>query len=207
MSSTLLGTEELPTEVVIDGARYAINGDFRRGILFESIVFDERMPEAEKVTRCLQAWFDDKIPTADIKAVFDAVFDFYRCGKPAGQGDSDSKRHYDFKHDDDLIYAAFLQEYGIDLFKIEGLHWWKFRAMLSALSSECRFMEVIGYRSMKISKDMSAEQRRHVHKMRAMFALPTDGDTGAVRIRDEAHLKEVLAEMEAAREATSERDS
>jgi len=52
----------------------------------------------------------------------------------------------DYELDSDLIYAAFLGQYGIDLIDIEELHWHKFLALLSGINENTKLREVMGYR-------------------------------------------------------------
>lgn len=52
----------------------------------------------------------------------------------------------DYELDSDLIYSAFLGQYGIDLVEVEHLHWHKFLALLSGLNESTRLREVMGYR-------------------------------------------------------------
>lgn len=51
----------------------------------------------------------------------------------------------DYELDADLIYAAFLGQYGIDLTEAD-LHWWKFQALLKGLNDSTRLKEIMGYR-------------------------------------------------------------
>ena len=55
----------------------------------------------------------------------------------------------DYEIDADLIYSAFMEQYGIDLIDIEELHWHKFLALLNGLSGSTKLREVMGYRSYK----------------------------------------------------------
>lgn len=52
----------------------------------------------------------------------------------------------DYELDSDLIYSAFLGQYGIDLVDIPHLHWHKFLALLAGLNDSTRLREVMGYR-------------------------------------------------------------
>lgn len=52
----------------------------------------------------------------------------------------------DYDIDSDLIFSAFLGQYGIDLVDIEYLHWHKFLALISGLNESTKLREVIGYR-------------------------------------------------------------
>lgn len=52
----------------------------------------------------------------------------------------------DYELDSDLIYSAFLGQYGIDLIDVEHLHWHKFLALLAGVNDSTRLREVMGYR-------------------------------------------------------------
>ena len=46
-----------------------------------------------------------------------------------------------------MIYASFMQAYGIDLFSIENLHYHKFLALLHNLPEGTSMRDVMGYRT------------------------------------------------------------
>ena len=52
----------------------------------------------------------------------------------------------DYELDADLIYSAFLGQYGIDLVDVEYLHWHKVLALLAGVNDNTRLREVMGYR-------------------------------------------------------------
>lgn len=52
----------------------------------------------------------------------------------------------DYELDADLIYSAFLGQYGIDLVEVEHLHWHKFLALLAGLNDSTRLRNVMEYR-------------------------------------------------------------
>lgn len=52
----------------------------------------------------------------------------------------------DYELDADLIYSAFLGQYGIDLVDVEYLHWHKFLALLAGVNESTKLREVMGYR-------------------------------------------------------------
>lgn len=82
---------------------------------------------------------------------------------------------YSINHDGGLIYAAFLQSYGIDLIDQQGkLHWTKFVALLSGLPKDTKFIEICGYRSYeKPSKKDTLEKQ--MLKLKELYALPGGG--------------------------------
>lgn len=182
----------LPETVEIDGAEYRINSDFRISILFELLMQDDEVGKRQKLVQGLQLYYPE-IPHNVTMAV-DKMIWFYRCGKETGSGGHGSgsgraKQIYSFEHDDDYIYAAFLEQYGIDLQDVEELHWWKFRALFRGLSEDTEFVKIMGYRSVKITSKMSKEQREFYKKMQSIHALPiTDAERKADELLTEALL-------------------
>lgn len=182
----------LPETVDIDGIEYRINSDFRISILFELLMQDDELGKRQKLVQGLQLYYPE-IPHNVTMAV-DKMIWFYRCGKETGNGGHGSgsgraKQIYSFEYDDDYIYAAFLEQYGIDLQDIEELHWWKFRALFRGLSEDTELVKIMGYRSVKITSEMSKEQREFYKKMQSIHALPiTDAERKADELLTEALL-------------------
>lgn len=171
-------TGELPDTVSVAGAEHPIRTDFRISIEFELLVQNHNIQEKDKILRALSLYYP-RIP-GDIKGACEKLIWFYRCGKEeSGQDEtdlSDSRRIYDFDYDADYIYAAFLEQYGIDLTGIEHLHWWKFRVMFWGLDDNCEFVKIMGYRGMKIPSKMPKEQKAFYRKMKQIYALPLPKD-------------------------------
>lgn len=168
--------DELPTSVFIDGVSYEINTDYRIGIMFETMMLDSEISDADKLKKALNLFFGHNIPD-DLSAAVDKIMWFYDCGKRKDNGSRrrrrkvEKKRVYDYDYDDAYIYAAFLQQYGVDL-QDESLHWWKFKAMFRSLSDNTEFVKIMGYRSIKITPSMTKSQREFYKEMQDIHALP-----------------------------------
>ena len=80
----------------------------------------------------------------------------------------------DYEKDTSLIYAAFRQAYGIDLFEMQGkLHWIKFLMLLNNLPEDTKLSKVIGYRTTVMpprNKHNKAEVD-HAIKMKNVYRL------------------------------------
>ena len=189
--SPLTGRNALPTTVTVGGGAFPIRSDFRAGIAFEQTVTDDTIPDGTRVVLALDCWYPDGWPKCDMHDLIAATMDFYRCGKPEPKGTG--RRLYDFSHDYDMIYSAFLAAYGIDLFDVEYLHWWRFRAMLSDLPEGSQFVRAVGYRGAKPVKGMSDEQKKHLREMKRLYALPRKDE--AKGFPSEADFREWLAEQ------------
>lgn len=86
----------------------------------------------------------------------------------------DSKKVYDVQKDAGIIYASFLSEYRMDLFEQQGkLHWYKFLQLLTNLSDDTKFKQVLNFRQMKVPsvKESSKEYREHIIKMKRVYSL------------------------------------
>lgn len=167
--------DELPTSVFIDGVSYEINTDYRIAIMFETMMFDSELSDEEKLEKALYLFYENNVPE-DISAAVDKIMWFYECGKAQEGGRkrksrAEHKRVYDYDYDDAYIYAAFLQQYGVDL-QDEQLHWWKFKAMFRSLRDDTEFVKIMGYRSIKISGNMTKSQREFYTEMKRIHALP-----------------------------------
>ncbi|NCB09078.1 MAG: hypothetical protein EOM73_13055 [Bacteroidia bacterium] len=173
-------TKTLPKAVVVDGVDYPVDTDFRLMVEFETITNGPGSMEdkGEAIMPIVERFFNGNI-VFDIDRAVEQFMWFYRCDeKPQKTNENDDtpaktlKPVYSFEIDAPLIYAAFLDQYNIDLVSIEYLHWWAFRSLLSALRDEHEFRKVIGYRTMKITKDMSPEQRKAYRELKRIHRLP-----------------------------------
>lgn len=171
MESNLL-LDPLPESVEVGGKDYAICTDFRTGILFSMAMEDAELSEPERLDIALSLYFPE-MPPEPLEAVQKILW-FYACGKtdtPGGSGKR-AKDVCSFAHDAPYIYAAFLQQYRIDL-NIESLHWWKFRALFDALSPDTLFMKIAGWRGAEIDSKMPDAERRRLQELKERYALPT----------------------------------
>ena len=185
--------DRLPTEIFISGKPVPIASDFRTWILFEQLNLDKTLSEDQKAEKSLRLVFPDlmHIPLNEPKQIIERLMWFYRGGdrkqneyqlreqkrSEARQnaGDETSTLYYDYDFDADYIYAAYMQQYGVDL-STSTMHWWKFRAMFAGLTDKTKFVQIMGYRAAKIDKDMTESQKRFYKRMKKMYALPLPQD-------------------------------
>lgn len=150
---------KLPYVVILQGKKYKINTDFRTMILFENKLQDKSVSQEKKIEFGIKhfypAFFDNyqiliQIPNL-YKDACEKLIWFYECGrkdyhKTKGNGKGKNKQIYSYEFDDEYIYGAFYEQYGIDL-TYEKLHWWKFKALLKSLKDDTEFIKIQGYRS------------------------------------------------------------
>lgn len=178
--------DELPDALVVDGKSYFLHTDFRHWMQIESLIYEEDMPFAGKISRVLSLAYSVLPPSLEV--ALSGLITFYVGGSDGIKGskrtESARQRSYSFTHDAALIYAAFMQEYGLDLHK-ENLHWWQFCALFRGLSDRTRFVKIAGYRLMNTAQIQDAGYRQFVCRMKALYALPD--------LRSEAEKEEMLA--------------
>lgn len=169
-------SEGLPEYLSIHGKNYRINSDFRIGIKAEEILLDTDMSPNLKAHSVIKLYFEGDIPPIQYaEETINKIIWFY-TGKEYISKNSSAKqatvRYYSFTHDSDYIVAAFLQQYGIDLTAVKHLHWWKFRAMFNSLSDTTEFIKIVRYRAIRITSNMTREQREFYTAMKRVHALP-----------------------------------
>ena len=166
-------TEKLPDCVEIDGELFDINTDFRVWIKIE-LLFSDDVPEGLKLPLALGLAFP--VMPENKQEAGEILLAFYSGGLQTSRKSKKKrprrrKRIYSFEHDADYIYSAFLQAYGIDLSAAE-MHWFKFRALFSALPEDCLFSKIMGWRALEIAKDMPDSQKNRYKELKELYRLP-----------------------------------
>lgn len=164
--------DKLPTEY--EGLKIETN--FRSFILFELLMQDRNVDEKNKIILALNLFY--KEPLEDIKKAIDGILWFYTRGKTEKKEKSDEKSTrnniYSFEYDAELIYSAFLSQYGIDLNEIEYLHWWKFKSLFEGLNEENKICKYMQYRSIDLNKLKTKEEKDKYRKLKQLCALPDE---------------------------------
>lgn len=150
--------------------------DFRRGILFELLMQNNKISEKEKILQTLQLFYKDISKIKNVEKAIENIIWFYKCGKEENINSENKKNNkkqiYSYEFDDELIYDAFKNQYGIDLQDIEYLHWWKFKAMFEGLKEDNQIVKIMGYRAMDISKIKDKNERKRYKEIQKLYALP-----------------------------------
>ena len=156
-------------DVEIDGKAYRINTDFRIWIEIERLLFDRSIDDEKRFANILVLAYP-ALPPRPYSAI-ERIMWFYSGGGLNDETSNGQKSPaFDILEDFDYIWAAFWGEFGIDLTR-ENLHWWKFRALLGALSDKCLFSKIVGYRTVDTSVIKDKEQKKFYEKMKKQFCL------------------------------------
>lgn len=174
-----------PTTVQIGGTEFSINTDFRVMISYERLMKNESNADDKKVVMAMLLFYGNVLPK-DLAAGYGELLHFYRCGKSAEEiarennilsGSTSGEITYDFDQDWQYLYAAFRDQYGIDLKESETpyLHWWEFRSCFVGLKHDCEICKIMGYRAIKINQKMSKEEKSFYKRMKELYKVQNQG--------------------------------
>ena len=180
---------KLPEKVQIGDEIMEINSSYRAAILLEQIMNDKELSDIDKISEALFLYYGPTGNDGDITEKIEKLLWFYSCGSSE---DAESKKEtsgraqkriYDFVHDADYIYAAFLAQYRIDLQAEHDMHWWKFMALFRALDADNEICRIMQIRAMEVTSKMSQEQRDHYNRLKRIYKLP-DNRTTEEKVQD-----------------------
>lgn len=152
----------LPSAVEVGGEYYRIKTDYRYWLRFMQLLRPGALYGA------FDFLYEDEIPQ-DRNAGLLALQHFAEPNNilPRGTGSDSGCRVLDYDIDSDYIYAAFLEQYGIDLLTV-NLHYHIFRALLNGLH-ETKLNEIITDR-------LYTGDNAELRKARRAWELPDDED-------------------------------
>lgn len=87
----------------------------------------------------------------------------------------------DFEEDGEHIYASFMQDYGIDLFREQGkMPWKKFLYLFNGLTSDTKIKRVMQIRGMEVPvpNGKNMKQIQEINELKSYYALPVRGGGG-----------------------------
>ena len=158
--------ERLPDAVTVDGKRYRVDLDFRNVLrMIDALGREDMLPVAREYValKCVM-----KRPPRNTGAAIAALREMLF---PGGKKQSGEKMT-DFVQDADLIRAAFLQAYGINLYR-DRLHWLEFTGLLACLPTGSRYADILSIRARPMPKPTkyNGEERKWLAEAKAKFAV------------------------------------
>ena len=158
--------ERLPDAVTVDGKIYRVDLDFRNVLrMIDALGREDMLPGAREYValKCVM-----KRPPRNTGAAIAALREMLF---PGGKKQSGEKMT-DFVQDADLIRAAFLQAYGINLYR-DRLHWLEFTGLLACLPTGSRYADILSIRARPMPKPTkyNGEERKWLAEAKAKFAV------------------------------------
>lgn len=172
--------DNLPKGVTVDGKFYKLDFDFRNVLRMMDVLGSKDLMPAAKAYNAVHCL--TKRPKNVFK-VLNAVQQLLFDQRPQ----KDAQKVTDFVQDAGMIRAAFLQVYGINLYR-DKLHWIEFKELLNAIPEGSRYAEVVGIRSRPLpapTKYNNAE-RQWLMKAKADVALEITEEEREKKYSDDA---------------------
>lgn len=166
----IIGTEP-PHCVIGAGVYYPVKTDFSVWLEFARLIEQE---EARGLLRALNLCYKGKRPDNPFEGI-KLLCEFFAGGTEIGRGYGGGEQIISFTQDEELIYASFLSEYGIDLAK-DKLHWWRFLALVRNLSPDSALMRVAHIRAAKLSDIKNPAMRRSIMRQKRIYSLSKNTD-------------------------------
>lgn len=171
-------TDKLPESVELFGSPVPVHADHRSCIrAIVALLDDDALENDEAVCVAFRAFYvRDEFWMRFPEEALAAETEFLRGapvpalpGQKAGGGTT-NERAYSFLYDQAAMYAAFWQQYRIDLTQ-ETLHWWQFKALLDHLHGN-HMAEIMCKRTAQEEPGMTSEQKKQLRKEKALWRLP-----------------------------------
>ena len=148
-------TNRLPDSIEVRGRRFVLNTDYRYWLNFHKCT--DFRPLFKGNSPCVQTEGGWGVPND----IFLALVEFYTNPCPVPKQSDPGVDTLDFDIDAELIYSAFLQQYGIDIMEID-MHWHKFKALLKGITDKTLLGQVIGFRA---STDKEFREQRNAWEL------------------------------------------
>lgn len=163
---------KLPQAIKVGGSFYKIKTDFRFFLILQDLLKDKETPINGFDFMYLTP---AEIPPSRLEGIR-ALVDFMNPPAPIPRrtGEERGESVLDYELDADYIYAAFMEQYGINL-ATAPLHWYEFQALLKGLHNT-KLNDIIGYRLFTNDTGRNDKWTKHQQKLYEAWRLPQKGD-------------------------------
>lgn len=137
---------QLPTELTVNGNRYAINSDYRIALLIFQAYDDPDLTDNEKHMVCLQCLYSDynRIPKSErIDALQQAIWFLDGGDMPKSK---QAAKTIDWEQDEKIIFPEINKAAGFEVRSANYMHWWTFLGYFNVIGDGVLSM-VISIRS------------------------------------------------------------
>lgn len=158
----------LPSAIEVDGRSYSIKTDFHWWLQFHYLIKSESI----KSFTDIDFLYSGRKPNDRIKG-YEELLKFLNPEKKIPRAINTEPSNvivYDYELDAGLIYSAFMEQYGIDLFE-SNMHWWKFLELFNGLHNT-RFNEITSIRCFK--KDDKQSYEDSMLELQRMWSIETE---------------------------------
>ncbi len=157
-----LTKKDLPDGVMVGGKSFLLETDYRIWMYF-TLKYQKWVESGMQGALDIRYLFRYTLPCFTCPEDYEGIMEFAfppQVVPHSNGGGGEQLIFYDI--DGDYIYAAFLQQYGIDLVDTEELHWHKFLALIYGMSEDTKLGSIMSYRAYTEEnvKDVAAQYRK-----------------------------------------------
>lgn len=168
---------DLPDSVEVEGRFYPVHTDFRFWLNYSNVIQDAQFKKATPLDLldCAHSLFI-KAPK-NMEEALPALQSFLnpQSDIPRSTGHESSEMVVDYRIDSDYIYAAFMEQYHIDLLAAD-MHWHVFLALFKGLH-DTEFNKIIQYRCYNPNDKTKYEDQMKRLKEAWRLEQPSDEET------------------------------
>lgn len=160
----------LPETVEVDGRIYYIQTSFKYWLIFlDKITCKKALPQD------FDFMYKDEKPENRLNGLT-ALIQFCTPQQelPRCHTNDSKEKAVDYAIDADYIYAAFMEQYGIDLIESD-MHYYKFQSLFKGLHNT-KLNEIIGYRLWENTSGKRDAYTRQMENLRSAWKLPEENE-------------------------------
>jgi len=175
--------DKLPDCIEVEGEKIKVQTDFKVYIKAMQLLEKKNTKSLIDVLRMVVIDYN-KINNSNVEECIGEIIRFIGCrrgGGKAGKGSGSATKYYDFEYDSERIYAAFFQQYNIDLLNTD-MHWFCFKALFDNLTEDTQMVKAMQYRTMDLSGIKDRKQREFYRKKKESYKLPLPEEDDEYRL-------------------------
>ena len=159
-----------PTKIEANGRVYPINTDYRVALACLEAIYDEEISDFERYFAVEGLLLGYDINNEDRGILKEKMAIYLRCGEE--ENTPDGEVDFDYFEDMKYIRPSIRQTYnGLDIDKIDYLHWWEYNELISGLLPDSVLNRVRELRNYDLNEIKDAKTKQKMTKAKQSVAL------------------------------------
>lgn len=159
-----------PSKIEANGHIYNINTDYRIALACLRAIDDEEITDLERYLAIETLLLGTGVDNDDREILQDKIAMYLRCGKE--ENTPIEEIDFDYLQDEVEVRTSIRQAYnGMDLNKIEHLHWWEYNELISGLLPDSLINRIRDTRNLDEKDFKDPKDKQRVKKAKEMVAI------------------------------------
>ena len=124
-----------PTKMEANGRIYNINTDYRVALACFKALYDDEITDLQRFYAIETLLLGSNVLKKDELILRDKITIYLKCGRQ--EEPSNSEVDFDYLIDERRVKISIKQVYGIDVDKLDYLHWYEYNELIEGLTSDC----------------------------------------------------------------------